>query len=260
MRKVAPGQQWQPPSADQHNAWTAAAEDYQRRRMLGSTMPQRNGLTLPPGVIRIRNDTATACVTGDILALHDVVIDASAFDVSGVQVLEWMANLLWSGTRPSTTTPTPTYAHIGRFAVLVEPLAAGAIGLAVADGLTVAQIDVNYADHPYADIATDTYRLTSNWYGSAEIIYKEEVGATWWGVVRMGQFNSPTYMGIVEETGGIAASGNGDVDIVFKGADTNETITAYRWMEAANTVAEDAECLVRFFRDEQKWYIVEQEC
>jgi len=252
MRRYRKGQTWRPPTTAESAASADALEGYRRRS------PQAPDRQFPIDNVLIKNASGTGCLTGDILALDDVVIDADTFDDSGVNAIEWASHVIWSGTKPNTSTPTPTYAHIGRFAVLTEPIANGSIGYGVVDGLVVAKLDMDYADHPYADIAHNTYRLTSNWYGAAEILYTEQVDATWWGLVRVGAFQAPLYKGVADST--ISSGSSGTVSLWYAGADTSENVTCHLWMEGSNDIASGSECVMRFFRDEQKWVITEAEC
>jgi hypothetical protein len=123
-----------------------------------------------------------------------------------------------------------------------------------------AQLDVDYADHPFEDIAHDTFRLTSNWYGAAQILYKVQVDSVWWAKVRIGNFQAPDYDGVVQ-TGGITAGSSGNVNLHYEGADTSETLTVHHdHMEGSHDAAANDECRIAFFKDVQKWRIKELEC
>jgi len=282
MRKVSSGQFWQPRSVAEDNAIAEVADHYRRRQRLSQGTSGDVPVLWTPSIQRIRNGSGSDRITGDILAINynaqTVDFDETVAVAGGsknvyesngtINPLDLMTNLILSGVKPSTGS-SPIYRHVGRFAVLLEPIKATETGLCVIDGLAAARLTMDHEDHPYADIAHNSTRLTSNWYGSAEIIHwvtvtlNDDVTEETWGLVRMGPFQAPIYKGTVTEIGGIGSGTSGDVDIfynVYYDAVTSTTITAHRWMEGANTVENSAECLVRYFRDEGKWYITEQEC
>lgn len=182
-----------------------------------------------------------------------------ALGIGGVQIEpsddleEFQAGIVLDGETPLSST------HIGRFAVAQEFIEAGAIGIAAISGLTVVEVDVPPTDHgwPFVDIKDSTELLTASWHGAAEI-----VAGPWthdskrWAIARLGNYQAPLYKAVVTETGGIAAGSSGDADIQINGV-AKETITAHlNWLEGTNSADENAEVLVRYFRDEQKWVIV----
>ncbi len=239
-----------------------AAREYAEQQF-GGGLSQRS-----PDVqtILIKNDSGSDVDAFDVLGVGGMTIEPS--DIASAGTFNphlWRQNLCILGKKPNTTTPTPNYLHIGNFAILREPIANGAFGRAVVSGLSIVQLDVQYADHPYADIAHDTTRLTTNWYGAAQILFKQKVTATtpneWWALVRLCNFESPVYKGVVD--GAITPGSSGTVDIYLEGSVTSplQQVTAYfDHMEGTDAAADNAECLVRFFRDEKRWQIVELAC
>jgi hypothetical protein len=82
---------------------------------------------------------------------------------------------------------SPTVAdHLGRFAVLLEPVKQGDIGPACVAGVCIVHVDVQDEDHEYADIADGRYRLATSDSGTARILWKEGGTGTKWAVVRLG--------------------------------------------------------------------------
>lgn len=63
--------------------------------------------------------------------------------------------------------------HLGRFAVLLEPIADEGMGRACLIGATVANVQINDATDTHAEILNgSTAKLTSGKYGTARILYK----------------------------------------------------------------------------------------
>lgn len=229
------------------------AQHYNDLRLLRRAISNRDHKSR----VRIRNSSGADREQGDVLA-----IDPDSLDVKPSDDLVKFKRL------PALVGITPAIAtHLGKFVVLEQSLKQSRIGWGVLSGIVVAQLDASPAstEHPYADIADASTRLTSGWYGSAEILFEETTGGERWAIVRMGSFESPDYKGVVTEAGGITAGSSGDVDILIGGThhtnDAEETITAeLSWMEGSDDAANDAEVLVRYFRDEQKWRITQIEC
>ncbi|PQO39338.1 hypothetical protein C5Y96_05650 [Blastopirellula marina] len=76
--------------------------------------------------------------------------------------------------RPSFEGTTPTTAdHLGRFVVLLEPIADGAIGRACLVGLVIANVQINDANDTHAEVLnSSSVKLTSSRHGTARILYK----------------------------------------------------------------------------------------
>ena len=67
---------------------------------------------------------------------------------------------------------------------------------------------------------------------------------------------------VISESGGIAAGASGTVSIWVNDAVSDPLETAEAWFNwmAAGTAGEDAEAMIRWIDDEDKWVIVELEC
>jgi hypothetical protein len=88
-------------------------------------------------------------------------------------------------------------AHEGRFVVLAEPLAVGAIGRAYIAGVCPVQVNVTDEAHGYASIADgDTTQLASATSGPAQILWKAAGTGSRWAVVRLG--NTQATAGLVQ--------------------------------------------------------------
>ena len=172
FRKVQSGDKLRIPAAA-YNAFVDTAMDLRRRQQSQEqgAMPEQR----QTGIILIRNDS------GD---------DRGRFDVLGVQntVVTPTDNpdAFWNKVVLAGVKPTEAD-HKGRFVVLLEPIATGNIGQAIAAGVSVARVNVTDADHKFADVSdNDAGQLTSTDSGAAAILWKESGTGVKWAVVRIG--------------------------------------------------------------------------
>lgn len=80
--------------------------------------------------------------------------------------------------------------HYGRFVITQEPIASGAIGRAVIEGVTVCRLrpDGATASQEYVDVGSSTSYLISGPNGSARVLWSgDPVSGTYWAVIRIGQ-------------------------------------------------------------------------
>lgn len=87
----------------------------------------------------------------------------------------------------------PTEAdHRGKFVVLLEPLAVGAIGRATVAGVSIVRLEVANDTDTRADVIDgDSTKLTTATSGAAQILWREDVDtssgpATGWAIIRFG--------------------------------------------------------------------------
>ena len=123
--------------------------------------------------------------------------------------------------------------HVGKFAILLEPIADGKIGVGCLGGVCPVKIDVEDEDHGYADIAdAEAGNLKSCDCGAAQILWKEDGTGTKWAVVRLGVPPAPfRYVELAVstanlcylETGTPAATHPGEFQIYFDGVDDDES-------------------------------------
>ena len=67
-------------------------------------------------------------------------------------------------------TPT-TAAHAGNFAILVEPIPSGGIGLAMVSGVVARQVSFNAATDQWADVKnSDATQLNGGTTGGAQVL------------------------------------------------------------------------------------------
>ncbi len=125
--------------------------------------------------ILVRNDSGADIPRFGILGLDSPVIGPDD------NLASFQNQPAFSGSTPAAGT------HEGRFAVVQQPLASGAIGPAVVDGLSVARINVADASHTYADVADgDATQLLSSAAGSARILWIASGTGTQWALVSLG--------------------------------------------------------------------------
>lgn len=136
---------------------------------------QHQGNQYHNGIVRIKNTSGSDVGRFDILGIDDILYaqsdDAATF--YNEHPLE--------GTTPTTAD------HQGRFAIVLEPITNGSIGMGLISGVTVCQININSATDEWADVKnSDATMLDSGTFGSAHILYKESGTGTKWAVVRLG--------------------------------------------------------------------------
>lgn len=208
----------------------------------------------------IRNDSGEDCDAGDALALSGVVVTPEDVDIA-TNFMRWGPQLMFTGVKPDLQTPVAKNKHIGNFAVLLDPTPDGKPGRAVFSGLVTAPITLAHADHTLVDLAHDTFRLTSSFYGAGEIISKFEWPAesdTWYAAIKLGMFVAPILDGVAQES--IADGASGDVEILW-GDDPSETIVAWNdHMAGGNAVGSGKDVMVYFHREKGRWSIKELEC
>lgn len=239
------------------NDMVDAGQHYAQRKRLGLAAWHPKSQPNSRGIIHVKNESGQDCEVGDILAVGGVVVDAVDYDDSGVNLLHWMNNVVWSGTLPDIAT------DVGRFAVLLDPIVDDGFGLAVVDGIVAAKIDIDSAYHLYADIADDSVRLTSNWYGSAEILYKEQISSDWYAIVRMGPFAAPSYPGKVNSS--LSYEGSAQVSIWEYDSgwsDTGEDVSVvYDWLLASGqSIASGKKVDIQFNQLSNVWRVLNAEC
>ena len=127
ITKVSAGQKLRIP-AEAYNAFVDAAEAFKAQSH--QQQVDRNGVPLPSGVALVRNDSGTDQDRFAILGL-DVPLIAPSDNLAS-----FLEHLTFSGVSPDDKL------HANRFCVLQEPIAAGAIGRAMAVGVTPIRLDV----------------------------------------------------------------------------------------------------------------------
>lgn len=224
LKPVSPGQPLRI-SAGDYNAMLDVARDFKQRRTAQQSAPM--GAALPPGVILVRNASANHCDILDVLAIDAPLI------LPTDNLARWRAAVTFDGVAPDTTTA-------GRFVILQEPIAAGAIGRAMVIGVTPVNLDVTDEADTCADTVDGlTTSLKTGATGGARILWKEAGTGPQRGVVMLSGAVSdpaPAYVAevlqaahgwtvgqVVKDVGtgwDLAAAGDDKIGIVVKVVDS----------------------------------------
>lgn len=95
-------------------------------------------------------------------------------------------------TRPSFVGVTPADADVGRFGVLLEPIADGTVGHVCLLGCVVALLEVAAESDTHAEVISgNSAKLGTGKYGSARILWKPSGTGELLGVVRIGHDPGP---------------------------------------------------------------------
>jgi hypothetical protein len=166
LRRAVSGRQQRIPT-EAYNAFVeaAAAERagrFDRGTAFGDDVRQA-------GVIKVRNDTDDPRARGEILALGAPLVLPSA------DLREFQRQVAMGGDLPDSTT--------GKFAVLIDPIAPGRIGRAVASGIAFALVEAD-GDTDFADSESGNAVLQSAAAG-AQVLWREDGSGQKWAVVRL---------------------------------------------------------------------------
>ena len=173
LKKVQSGQRLEIP-AETYNAFLDAVRAERARR---HNIEQDAGNEFrQTGIVKVRNNTG-ARERFDILGLETPIIDPNV-------------NLPEFKNRPTFATTTPQLPdHQGRFAVLLEPLAADGIGRGIVSGVTICRVwaDAEAQEYQFAEAEqghTDYLRMVES--GSAQVLWRESGTGLKWAIVRLG--------------------------------------------------------------------------
>jgi len=147
-------------SAETFNTLLDAAQAYRdgRQNLGAMARPEPHDRN----VVRVRNDSGAARARHAVLGVSGVVFPPED------NLAEFLTAPVLKGVTPDADE------HAGRFVVLLEPVDAGKIGLALAVGVTPVVVDIQSADHTYADVTDqDASQLTSAENGAARILWAE---------------------------------------------------------------------------------------
>ena len=175
LRKVLAGEQFVAPAAT-WNAFIDAAQDFKDRTADIGRQPVAGFRS--SGIITVKNESGGARRQFDVLGLGEPM-----FPLAGnVGKTSFDSLVAFRGVMPTKDMYT------GRFAILMEPLAAGAIGRAVAAGVCPVRLTVDDDKAVLCDVKNnDATSLTTNPTGSATILWRESGSSgTVWAIVRIG--------------------------------------------------------------------------
>jgi len=155
---------------------------------------QQNAITaVKPPLARSANTLAYTAVvkrSGIIQVKNSSGADRNQCEVLGIDVPNTLPTddlpTFQGGVSVNAVTPVAAN-HTAKFAILLEPIKAGAIGLACAAGVAPVQVNVVSATDTYADVNDGTATsLRSGSSGAARILWKDSGTGIKWAIVRIG--------------------------------------------------------------------------
>jgi len=177
LKKVQSGDPLVVP-AQAYNAFIDAAKDFQQRtRHVGQTATPGYRSA---GIVLVKNESGAARERFDVLGLGDPVILPDAGDTAEQQFKNAVA---FRGEMPDETL------HKGKFVILAEPLATGAIGRAYLSGVTAVRLRLEDSAQKVEAaeiIDADATALQPSPAGSAAVLWHQEQSGDVWAIVRLG--------------------------------------------------------------------------
>ena len=167
-RKVKPGDALDFP-AQAYNDFVDAATWVKAHGALGGSIKKgsASGLQKTADIVKVRNGGSETFSQFDVVGLREMLFDPSSSDT----LPEWKKN------PPTFDVGRPRCEDVAKFAVLLEPIVEGEVGLAVISGAVQVLVDIVAETDEFADITPlDRSKLTSVADGSAQIILKESAG------------------------------------------------------------------------------------
>jgi hypothetical protein len=172
FKKVQPGQRLEI-TADAFNAFLDAARAVREHKQFGTDASQ---FFRQSGIVKLKNASGADRSRFAVLGLSEpIILPADNLD-------EFKRQVTFEGTVPVKNV------HKGKFAVLLEPIAAGKIGLAVIAGVAPVRLQVDPVQlYDCAEIIDgSTQALRNAPHGSARVLWVESSGSTErWAVVRL---------------------------------------------------------------------------
>ena len=250
LKKVRPGDRMTI-QAETFNTFIDAARAHLagRQKIGGRAVPTFRDTD----IVSIRNDSNAARSRFDVLGINEVITlptdDLDAFK-----------------SQPYVVGVTPLVPdHVGKFAILLEPVELSGVARAAIGGLCVANVYAATGEdwYPYADIAdNDPVKLRSAPHGAAQVLWREAGAGTNWGVVRLGTpQGETTYWGKL--VGALYAGATAEVDLYW-GAGINQAnhrITVFAPpLLTSGFVRSGSWVEVTYRPDAQRWYVTNSEC
>jgi len=151
--------------------------DVARAHREGELAPPEGGFEPPAsGLVLIQNQTGSALLANQVVGLDDAIIPPSSDDA--IATFRQVIGL--KGV-------VPTADHKALFAVLLEPLLPGAIGVGAAAGAVPVMVNVSDETHEAADVAEGIVgHLQSQASGGAKVLWRQPGTGLVWAVVRLG--------------------------------------------------------------------------
>ena len=197
--------------------------------------------------VLVRNNSGTGRAAFDVLGIDDPVI------VPADNENEFCWNLAIDGSLPQIET------HEGKICVLIEPIASGAIGRGIIDGMTPARLYVTAESDIFADVNDGTSaNLSTDLWGSARILWKVGGTGSQWGIVALGAGElTPWYE--ADLTAALAQGGTATANVTI-GASTREITVTDRFLATGDSLASGARVGVQRDFLNQRWTVVQATC
>lgn len=160
-------------TAEAYNAFIDAAQAVREHKQFGTEASQ---FFRQSGIVKLKNASGADQVRFAVLGLSEPIILPSANEI------EFKRQVTFEGVVPAKND------HRGRFAILLEPIADGKIGLAVIAGVVPVRLKVD-AEQLYdrAEILDgDAGKLLNVPHGSARVLWIDAIGSVErWAIVRL---------------------------------------------------------------------------
>lgn len=218
-QKVNPGDKLRLPATTWNKLVDLAKQGDQAA--INSLAGRQSSLPRTPDRIKIRNDSGTDVPRFGVLGLDELVIKPDQ------QENEFLRQPFYSGIKPADPD------HVGRFAVLLEPLAQGKTGTGLIAGIVPVKLKVaagvTASDFGRADIIVDDVTQLEPRPFGAEIL---ETLADDWALIRLGDRGGDLWCKVTATDGIAARSGGtvakGEVTILTEAfEDSTATFEAY---------------------------------
>lgn len=160
-------------SAEAYNAFIDAAQAVREHKQFGTEASQ---FFRQSGIVKLKNASGADQVRFAVLGLSEPIILPSANEI------EFKRQVTFKGVVPAKND------HRGRFAVLLEPIADGKIGLAVIAGVVPVRLKVDPEQlYDRAEILdADSGKLLNVPHGSARVLWIDALGSEErWAIVRL---------------------------------------------------------------------------
>ncbi|GAB4108769.1 MAG: hypothetical protein Kow00105_16560 [Phycisphaeraceae bacterium] len=184
LKHVQSGQPMRIPASTYNKMLDATRAHYEHQANVASSKPATTGANTT-GIVYVKNDSGADQDRFAVLGI-DTPIILPGDSESGGHEEEFKRQVALSCVVPVVPT------HTGRFVILTEPLADGAIGRAYVDGVCVVRLRVpnNLNTGTQADVVdNDSTVLELKAGAAAQVIWREEVTTSpgeCWAIVRLG--------------------------------------------------------------------------
>jgi len=242
LEKVAAGEPFDP-SAEMHNATVDTIVGFRRHQQAIGAAPIHE---LPRvGYILVQNDSGGTVPRFGVLGLGDPPI------LPTTNLAEWQNRIVLKGTTPATAD------HLAKFAVLLEPLAAGKVGPAVISGVVNMQVNIDAAWHEFADVEdTVATHLKSRPYGAGRILWAATGTGIQYASVLLGPPGGQTWW---RATLGATLNQGSTANATLTGPGAVVSVTD-NYLGAAESIASAEKIGVQYDFAADTYYATEAEC